>query len=112
MDMTNISTEYSHTALSLLGVLALIIVLMYVLKKIRSSKTFNHSSIRIINAMSIGTKEKIILVDVNNTLLLIGATPSHIGTLHVFKDNELEVENTHEYNNFKELLAKEVTEIE
>jgi flagellar biogenesis protein FliO len=40
--------------------------------------------------VSIGAKEKMLLVEVNKTVLLIGATPSHIETLYVF--NELETE--------------------
>ena len=44
----------------------------------------NNKHIKIINAVSLGTKEKIVLMEVNDVVLLIGATPNHIETLHVF----------------------------
>lgn len=57
---------------------------MYVAKKLKLAKNNGNKQINIINAVSIGAKEKILLVEVNNTTLLLGATPNHIETLHIF----------------------------
>ena len=43
---------------------------------------------KILNTISIGTKEKIILMEVNHRTLLLGSTPTHITTLYVFDEIE------------------------
>jgi flagellar protein FliO/FliZ len=85
------TTEYTHMLVSLFGVLALLLVCIYALKKFKLASNVGNKQIKILNAVSIGAKEKMLLVEVNKTVLLIGATPSHIETLYVF--NELEAVN-------------------
>lgn len=98
---------YSQMILNLAIVLSLMVLLMYVGKKLKSRKTSHNKHIKIINVTPIGTKEKIILMEVNNTILLVGSTPNRIETLYVF--NELEqpkptTEST-EKPNFSDHLA-------
>jgi flagellar protein FliO/FliZ len=81
-------TEYVHVILSLLAVVALMLGLVFLLKKFKLTRYAVNKHIKIINIVPVGAKEKIILMEVNNTVLLVGATPNHIETLHVF--NELE----------------------
>jgi flagellar biogenesis protein FliO len=56
------------------------------MKKFKLANNVGDRQIKIMNAVSIGAKEKILLVEVNKTVLLLGATPSHIETLYVFHD--------------------------
>jgi flagellar protein FliO/FliZ len=81
-------TEYVHVVLSLGLVVGLMLLFFYFMKKFRTLKINKNKHINIINAISIGPKEKIILIEVNNAILLLGATPSHIETLYVFNDLE------------------------
>jgi flagellar protein FliO/FliZ len=76
--------QYIHMVANLIAVLAFILLLVYILKKMKFSKYNANKYIKIINAVSVGSKEKVILMEVNNTILLIGATPNHIETLYVF----------------------------
>ncbi len=86
------ASEYAHILFNLLAVLALLLATIFLLKKFRMAKYSGKKHINIINMVPIGTKEKIILLEVNNSFLLVGATPNHIETLYVF--NELEVEKS------------------
>ena len=81
-------SEYLHFGLNLLAVMALLIGLGFVLKKINKVKYKGNKQINIINVVSIGAKEKIILLEANGSTLLIGATANHIETLHRFNDLE------------------------
>ena len=83
-------SEYAHIILNLMVVIALLAVLFFVAKKLKVNKYSENKKINILNAVSIGTKEKILLLEVNNAILLIGATPSHIETLYVFGESESE----------------------
>lgn len=79
---------YVNTALNLLLVLILMLTLMFFLKKFKMTKFAKSNPIKIINTVALGSKEKVLLVEVNNTTLLLGATPSHIETLYVFGEAE------------------------
>jgi flagellar protein FliO/FliZ len=57
---------------------------MYVVKKLKLAKYTQNKHIKVINSVPVGGKEKILLLEVNNTYLLIGATPNSIETLYVF----------------------------
>jgi flagellar biosynthetic protein FliO len=82
-------SEYLHFGLNLLLVLALMIGLAFLLKKIKQVKYSGSNQIKIVNAVSIGAKEKIVLLEVNGSTLLIGATANQITTLHRFNELEL-----------------------
>lgn len=83
-------SEYNHMILNLLGVLILMLIVLYLLKRFKVAKDAKNQHIKIINTVAIGAKERLILMEVNNTILLVGATPSHIETLYVFDELEPE----------------------
>ena len=70
-------------------VLGFMFILLYAGKKLKLRKLSTNKHVRIINVTPVGVKEKIILLEVNNTVLLVGSTPNHIGTLYVFNELEL-----------------------
>lgn len=80
--------EYIHVIVNLFAVLIIMFGLLYVYKKVRTAKFVGKKHINIVNIVPVGTKEKIILMEVNNTVLLVGATPNHIRTLYVFDEIE------------------------
>lgn len=77
-------SEYTHVILNLFAVMVLIYGLFFLLKKFKLAKYSTDKQMNIVNMVSIGAKEKIILLEVNNVMLLVGATPNQIATLHVF----------------------------
>ena len=64
-------------------VIALILGLAWVLKKYGKIPSNNLVDMKVLGGLSLGTREKAVLVEVENTRLLIGVTPGHIQTLHV-----------------------------
>lgn len=99
-------SEYLHFGLNLLAVMALLIGLGFLLKKINKVKYSGNKQIKIMNVVSIGAKEKIILLEVNGSTLLIGATANHIEMLHKFSDLEPLHSDQHREPIFKEEMLK------
>lgn len=80
-----------QTTLGLLFVLALLMALAWVLK--RSGFTAgarNNQFYKILAVSSLGPKEKIALLEVGDTWLLVGMTPGSINTLHSMPKGSLE----------------------
>lgn len=104
-------SEYLYPALNLLGILVLIFILMYLFKRFKQAKDAKNSMIKIINTVAVGTKEKIILMEVNHSMLLIGATPNHIETLYVFND-ESEKSMASDCENLKGVFSSKMENID
>jgi len=84
-------------------VIALILGLAWVLKKYGKVSGSNVVDMKVLGGLSLGTREKAILIEVDNTRLLVGVTPGHIQTLHVLGDSQPAT------SSFDETLNKQIT---
>ncbi len=69
--------------MGLVVVVALILGLAWVLKKYGRLPNQNLVDMKVLGGLSLGTREKAVLIEVENIRLLVGVTPGHIQTLHV-----------------------------
>lgn len=67
--------------LGLMAVLGLIIGLAWLARRLNMGMTGSVANMRVMGALSVGAKEKILLVDVDNQRLLLGVTPQQITVL-------------------------------
>lgn len=72
-----------NMAMGLVVVIALILGLAWVLKKYGRLPNNNQADMKVLGGLSLGAREKAILIEVENTRLLVGVTPGHIQTLHI-----------------------------
>ena len=68
--------------LALLGVLALIVGLGWLLKRMPGSGFRPAEGMRVVASLNVGAKERVVVVEVNGTQLLLGVTAGGINTLH------------------------------
>lgn len=75
---------------SLLGGLMLILVLIFGLswfvKRFSQGGFMQNSTIKMLSAMPLGTRERLMLVEVGGKHILLGVTAANINTLHVFDE--------------------------
>jgi len=71
-------------------VIPLIVLAIYVLKKTTKSTYFGNDEMSIVSQLTIGTRERLLLVRVRSEWILIGATSQQISPLHVFTSNREE----------------------
>lgn len=67
-------------------VVFLIIGVAWFMRRMGSFHGHANSSMKILGGMSVGQRERVLLMEVGNTQLLIGTTPGNIRTLHVFEE--------------------------
>lgn len=72
--------------LGLLAVLALIMGCAWLVRRMNGLTGMNSNAMKVVSVMALGTRERIALVDVGGTQILVGITPSSIRTLHVFDE--------------------------
>ena len=72
--------------LALFGIIALIVAISWFVKRFGQGGFTQNQHIKIISAMPLGTRERILLVDAGGQQLLLGITATTINTLHVFNE--------------------------
>lgn len=83
------SLEAVKVIFSLAIVLVVFYVFVYVFKKYVGGPLKSNSSIRMLGGISVGSKEKIIIVEAGKVNLLVGVSGYGITKLHQFEENEL-----------------------
>ena len=64
-------------------VLALVLALAWLARRLSRSRTAQTRGLRLIGGISLGAKERIVLVQVGDQQLLVGVAPGCLQTLHV-----------------------------
>ncbi|MGP4844931.1 flagellar biosynthetic protein FliO [Marinobacter sp. 1Y8] len=72
--------------LGLVAVIALIFMCAWLVKRMTGLTGMNNQAMKIVSVLAVGARERIALVDVGGTQILVGITPSAIRTLHVFDE--------------------------
>ncbi len=62
-----------------------IIVLAWMAKKMNRFQSSSDASLKILGALSLGTREKIVLLQIGDEQLVVGVSPGRLNTLHVLK---------------------------
>lgn len=74
--------------LGLAVVLGLLGATAWVSRRFRSSAMARGGQIEVVSGMSLGTRERVVLLKVGGDQVLVGVSPSGLRTLHVLKHNQ------------------------
>ena len=73
-------------SMGLVLVLTAVLVLAWVLRRINRLHASAGGALRLLGVLSLGTRERVILIQVGKTQLLLGVAPGRIQTLYVLND--------------------------
>ena len=98
---------------SLLLVLAAIVLVAWMLRRMNVAQHGTGKLLKVLGAVPIGQRERIVLVEVNDTCLVVGIGPGQIRTLHTFQKIDDRGQKTEEFppdplsseNKFASLLS-------
>lgn len=107
------SGSVAQIVISLLLVLAAIIAVAWLLKRINVARQGAGNLLKVLGGVSVGQRERVVLIEVLNSWLVVGVGPGQIRTLHVldkpvvnsqYRDEENDNEQAKE-GKFSALLA-------
>jgi flagellar protein FliO/FliZ len=101
----NASASLIQVTLALMLMVGLILGLAWLTRRFAQPLFQQQKNLRLISSLSLGVKEKIILVEVNGKQLVLGVTPQQITSLHVM-DAPSEKNEIESVNNESEALNK------
>ncbi len=110
-----LAAESSHTTISPLATLgklavALILVLLVfwvfarVMRQLHGAKGAIHNGLKIVGALSLGQRERVIVVQAGDEQLVLGVTANQINTLHVLA-TPLSTGGSEEIGDFRQKLS-------
>jgi len=76
------ASTYLQATLALLLILGLLFGTAWLARKLSGGKGFGQGGMKIIGGVALGPRERIVLVEVGETWLVIGIVPGQIRTLH------------------------------
>lgn len=79
-------TSLITVGVGLIAVLAIIFGCAWVVRRMNGLTGVNNQAMKVVAAMALGARERIALIEVGGTQILVGITPSAIRTLHVFEE--------------------------
>ncbi len=79
---------------SLLLVLAAVLVVAWLLKRINLPQQGQSNLLKVISGVAVGQRERVVLVEVNDTWLVVGVAPGQVRTLHTLPKGSLPADST------------------
>ena len=84
------STTMLQSLLGLAMVIGILFLAAYLLRKLNGGRGFgSHGPLRVVGGLMIGTRERIVLVEIGDTWIVVGLVPGQIRTLHTLPKGEL-----------------------
>lgn len=78
--------HYSQVLLVLLGIIALIFICTYFIKKLSLAPGVSNENIEVLTSLSVGTRDKLVVVEIAKQQFLLGISQGNIQNLHHFPD--------------------------
>lgn len=89
----------------LLMVVALIFVVAWLMRRVGAMPMLTGQSMKVVSALSVGSREKVLLINVGDKQLLIGVAPGRVSKLHYF-DEPVALPNRSSSNDFSSTIKK------
>ena len=86
MDTGSLFAPALRMVLSLGAVLALVAALAWVAQRLRAGGKIKSGIIEIVSGVSLGAREKVVLLRIGQEQVLVGVSPAGMRALHVMKD--------------------------
>lgn len=107
------SEQMIKMVIGLLFVLMLIFLLAFLFKKYVGSSFIGNNSLKAIAGVSVGQKERVVLVQVGERQLVVGVAPGQVNMLYALeKGEEVSVSNETNSSAFAEKLKQSLTRLE
>jgi flagellar protein FliO/FliZ len=103
----NVASELLRVVLSLVAIVVLIVAAGWMTRKLQGRQMIGGRRLRCLESMSVGARDRVLLLDADGKRLLIGVGAGGVRTLHVY-DGEAPVTVAEPVAapNFSELLGK------
>ncbi|MDR1351044.1 MAG: flagellar biosynthetic protein FliO [Zoogloeaceae bacterium] len=87
------STSFFQASLALAFIVGLLFLLAFLGRKFLGGKGFGQGGLKLLGGVALGPRERIVLVEAGESLLVVGIVPGQIRTLHCMPKSEAHLED-------------------
>ena len=84
---------------SLILVLAAVVLVAWLLKRINLPQHGPANLLKVVSGVAVGQRERVVLVEINDTWLIVGVAPGQVRTLHTMPKGQLPAQTEHAFGN-------------
>jgi flagellar protein FliO/FliZ len=84
------SASFTQTMFGLVVVLSLLLGLAWLLKRFGPRQLHGNANVKLVGALSLGGRERILVVEVGEQWIVVGAAPGQVNALSVMPRQEIE----------------------
>ncbi len=81
-------SDFASWAIGLLVVLIIFAICVWAIKQLQSATQISGNRLHVVDGLSLGMREKLVLVQAGKKQLILGVTPSRIEMLHVLEGED------------------------
>jgi len=96
--------HYLQMIFALVFIIGLIFMVAWIMRRMGNLPTSSKGALKVLTGISIGQRERVVLMQAGKTQLLLGVAPGQIRTLHVFDEPIIEAEEQTESAGFADRL--------
>lgn len=97
-------TQLLSVLLSLVLILVLIFALGWFLRRFSQGSVFGQKGMKVVASLPLGTRERLVLVELGGQQILLGVTPQQVRTLHFFETPIIDSSERAEPSDFRQKL--------
>ncbi|MDF1642814.1 MAG: flagellar biosynthetic protein FliO [Pseudomonadales bacterium] len=94
------TSQYANLFLGLVAIIGFIFLVAWLLRRVGGVSTSSASAMKIIAGLSLGSRDRVVLLQVGEKQILVGASPGNISLIHAFDEPAIEDENTSSGSDF------------
>jgi flagellar protein FliO/FliZ len=85
----DLASSLAQTLGGLLVVIAALVACLWLIKRLSAPRQGTVRAVRVLGATAVGPRERVVMVEAGDKILMLGVTATNISALHVFTHDEL-----------------------
>ena len=98
------SSQYMNLILGLLVILGFIFLVAWLLRRVGGAPTSTASAMKVVGAISLGSRDRVVLLQVGEKQILVGSSPGNINLIQAFDEPVIDTESTSAGSDFYQKL--------
>lgn len=107
-------SNYSALLLQMLFGLSLVLIIIFatawILRRVGYTQLFHSSAMKIVSSLSLGARDRVIVIEVGGKQILLAVSPGKIETLYVFESPAVESSSSEFEKKFRQVLHRRTAE--
>ena len=96
--------QYMNLVLGLVAIIAFIFLVAWMLRRVGGTPNASSGAMKIVSGLSLGNRDRVVLLQVGDQQILVGASPGNINLIHAFDEPAIMVERTSQGSDFYQKL--------